>query len=109
MQPLEDELEAAFQKAVDFGPAALVVSADAFFNSRSQQIAALALSRGLSAISLLAPVRCRGRPDELGRYRERGYSFRWRLCRPDSSRRATPRIAGPAGDQSRAGHQPQDC
>src|SRR6516165_1197567 len=52
---------------------------------------------------------CRGRPHELWKQPPRPASLEWPLHGPNSQRRETRRLAGPAGHQSRANHQPQDC
>jgi putative tryptophan/tyrosine transport system substrate-binding protein len=104
----ERDFDTVFATLSQLRAGGLVIIADPFLQSRSEQLAALALRHALPAIAQLREfVAAGGAMSYGGSIREQLRPGR-PLHRPDSQGRETGRPAGPAVHQSRADHQPQD-
>jgi putative ABC transport system substrate-binding protein len=100
----EHEIDDAFATLVQLRAGTLVITSDPFFNSRTKQLAALALSHAVPTIFQYREFVDAGGLMSYGgsiidSYRQAGV-----VHRPDSERRKASRPAGPAGHQSRADH-----
>ena len=85
----------------------LVVSNDALFNNRTEQLVALAARHAIPTIYFLREFAAAGGLISYGASITNTYRRRL-ICCPHSRRHQARRAAGPAADQVRAGHQPQD-
>ena len=104
----EREIESAFEKLSQLEVGGLIVAADIFFNSRTQQFAALTLKHGVPASPFGARVRRGRRLGEL-RWQYQGLAQASRCLHwPHPQGREARQLAGPAGNQDRADHQSQD-
>ena len=93
----ERDFDAVFAKLIQLRAGGLVIGADAFFTSQSEQLAALAVRHAVPAIYQVSRVRCGRRSAEL---RIGHYGLippGRRLYRPHSQGREAGRSAGPAG------------
>ena len=86
----------------------LVIGTDAFFISRSEQLAALAVRHAVPAIFQFREFAAAGGLMSYGGSYCGPVPSGWRLHRPHSQGREAGRPAGPAGHEGRADHQPQD-
>jgi putative ABC transport system substrate-binding protein len=102
------DFDAVFASLAQLRAGALVIGVDAFFNSRSDQLAgAGSPPRGAHHLRL-SGVHCRRRPDELRRQHCSLVASGRRLRRPNSQWRKARRLARDAVHQSEPDHQPQD-
>ena len=104
----ERDFDTVFATLVQLRAGGLVIGTDAFFTSRSEQLAALALRHAVPAIYQFREFAAAGGLMSYGSSLYRCVSSCRRLHRPHSQGREARRPAGPAGHESRAGHQPQD-
>lgn len=100
-------LDAALGKAPE-GAGAWLIGADPFFNSRRDRIVEAIRAAPSPGDLRTARVSCRRWADQLRHQPRRGLSASRRLCRQNSRRRQTGRIAGGAVDPLRACHQPEN-
>jgi putative ABC transport system substrate-binding protein len=100
----QPDIEAAFAAMAQLRVAGLVIGGDQFINTRSAQVAALALRHG-GALDLSGEGVCdRRRSHELRRERHRYESTGRRLHRPDPQGRQASRPSGRAIHESRVDH-----
>ena len=104
----ESEIDAAFATLVQLHAGALVVGTDPFFNSRREQLVALAARHAVPAIYEWREFAAAGGLISYGPSLTACLSPGRHLRRKDPQGRQARRSAGPAADQIRAGHQPQD-
>ena len=104
----ERDFDAVFATLVQLRAGALVIGADPFFNSRSEQLAALALRHAVPTIYQYREFAAAGGLMSYGGSLTDYVPSGRRLHRPDSQGREARRPAGPAVHESRADHQPQD-
>ena len=103
------EIETAFEPALlQHASARSSVAADPFFNTRREQLVALAARHAVPAMYQFREYRRAGGLMSYGIEHRGCVSPGRRLCRSNSQGRQAGRPAGHAADQVRAGHQPQD-
>jgi len=104
----EGELNTAFASLVHLRAGALFIGNDAFFASRSEQLAALALRYAVPTIFAYHEFAAAGGLMSYGSNLKRSLSSDRRLHRPNTRRREAGRPAGLASHESRTHSQPQD-
>jgi putative ABC transport system substrate-binding protein len=104
----DGDLDAVFPKLIELRAGGLVISGGQFFNSRSKQLAATALRYAVPTISPYVDLEADGLMS-YGTSITDAYRLCRRLHRSGSQGREARRPAGPAGNQARADHQPQNC
>ena len=104
----DQEVSAAFQSMAQQRIAALIVSTDASFIARRDQITALATQNAIPAIYPLRTYVEVGGLVSYGVETQFPVSAGWHLCGPHPQRRKVFRPAGAVAHQIRAGIQPQD-
>ena len=102
------EVDSAFTAMTERRANALLIGQDIFFNNQVEQLAALALRNKVPAIYSLREFAAAGGLMSLRRQSRGSISSGRRLCRPHSQGREARRPSGPAANEIRAGHQPQD-
>jgi putative ABC transport system substrate-binding protein len=105
---VEDEFEIAFASLAELQVGGLVVGTDPFFNSRRDELVALAARHVVPAIYEWREFAEAGGLDQLWNQPRRHISPGRHLCRKDPQRRQAGRSAGRATDQIRAGRQPEN-
>jgi putative tryptophan/tyrosine transport system substrate-binding protein len=104
----EREIGDAFAALVQNGARGLVIGPDAFFNTRYDQLAALALRHAVPTIYQYREFTGRRRPDELWGAARRSVPACRTLHGPRPQGRESGRPAGAAGDQGSVHHQSED-
>ncbi len=104
----EGEIDAAFASLVQLQAGALVVGADPFFNSRREQLVALAARHAVPAIYEARDFAAAGGLISYGAEPHGCLSPGRHLRRQDPQGREARRSAGAAADHLRAGRQSQD-
>ena len=104
----ERDLDEVFQTLVEQRVDALVVVTDPFFESRRDQLVALAATHAIPAIFQWREDAVAGGLISYGTSIANMYTPGRRLHRQNSQRCQAGRPAGEAADHFRAGHQPQD-
>ena len=104
----ESDFDEVFAKLVQLGAGGLVVGGGAFFISHREQLAALSVRHAVPVAFEHREFTAAGGLLSYGSDITRIISPSWHLHWPDSQGRQARRAAGPAGQQSRAVHQPQD-
>jgi putative tryptophan/tyrosine transport system substrate-binding protein len=100
----ERDFDTVFATLLKLKASGLVIGTDPFFNTRSEQLAALGIRHAVS----VSRVRRGGRPDELRRQFYGAVPSDRHLHRPDSQGREADRSTSPAVYEGRAHHQSQD-
>jgi hypothetical protein len=104
----ERDFDTVFATLVQLRAGALVIGLDAFFISRSEQLAALTVRHAVPAIFHDREFAVAGGLMSYGGSLTDAYRLAGVYNRPDSQGREASRPAGPAVHESRADHQPQD-
>src|SRR5262245_51015420 len=104
-----EEIDTAFATFAQVRTGALLISADAFFISRREQIVALAARYALPTIYPTSECTTDGGLISYAFNRCRDISPDRHLRWPHSQGREAGRPAGPTGHKSGAGRQPEDC
>jgi putative ABC transport system substrate-binding protein len=104
----ERDFDTVFATLAQLRAGALVISVDPFFASRSEQLAALALSHAIPTIFLDREFVAAGGLLSYGGNSSDMYRIAGVYTGPDSQGREARRSAGPASHENRADHKPQD-
>ena len=103
----EGDFDAVFARLIQLRVGGLVIESEAFFTAHSEQVAALAVRHAVPTVYSSRRFVAAGGLASYGGSITELLSPSRRLYRADSQGRETRRPAGPAGNESRAVHQPQ--
>ena len=104
----DGDFDTVFATLIQLRVGALMIAPDLFFITRNEQLHIDDPPRG-ARNHAVSRVRHVWRPDELRRQHYGRSSPGRHLYRPSTQGRKACRTAGPAVNESRADHQPQDC